>query len=123
MLLNNTGLPAGYQYLNANASPSTFNTPQLPAPYLITATKDPNIFYSWYASPHDIPQAEVEADVTKIIGRLRETTNSTITTAPEFLKFHSHTPFKLVADADAINEGFYKKLKQRKPLLYCHVNE
>ncbi|KAJ5698624.1 hypothetical protein N7462_000629 [Penicillium macrosclerotiorum] len=112
MLLKNTGLPAGYEYLNANASSSTFNTPQLPAPYLITATKDPNIFYSWYASPYDMTQAEVEADVTNIIRRLRKTTNSTVTTAPEIFKFHSHTPFKLVADADAITGGFYEKLKQ-----------
>ncbi|CAI7591617.1 unnamed protein product [Penicillium glandicola] len=122
MLLNNTGLPAGYEYLNANSSSSTFNTPQLPAPYLITATKDPNIFYSWYASPHDITQAEVEADVTDIIRRLRKTANSTVTTDPEFLEFHSHTPFKLVADADAITGGFYEKLKQRKSLLQYFEN-
>ncbi|KAL4898270.1 FAD/NAD(P)-binding domain-containing protein [Aspergillus ambiguus] len=112
MLLNNTGLPAGYQFLNANASTSSFNIPQLPAPYLITATKDPNIFYSWYASPYDVTREEVENDVTRIVSRLREITNSTVTSTPQFLEFHSHTPFKLVADADSITEGFYEKLKQ-----------
>jgi hypothetical protein len=114
MLLNNTGLPAGYEYMNANASTSTFNTPQLPAPYFISATADPDIFYSWYGSPYDITQAQVEADVTTILGRLRVATNSSVTTAPEFVKFKSHTPFKLVVDADAITGGFYQSLKQRK---------
>lgn len=114
MLLNNTGLPAGYEYVNANASTSTFNIPELPAPYLITATEDPGIFYAWYGSPHDITQAEVEADVTRVIETLRATTNSTITTPPEFIEFRSHTPFKLVVSAEEITDGFYQKLGKRK---------
>jgi hypothetical protein len=114
MLVKNTGLPAGYQFLNADASASTFNIPDLPAPYLVTATEDPGIFYSWYASPHPITQAEVKADVARVIGRLRATTNSTVTTAPEFIVFRSHSPFKLVVSAEEIAAGFYQRLKARK---------
>ncbi len=115
MLVNNTGLPSGFHYANANASTTTYNIPNLPAPYRVTDTRIPGLFYVWYGSPYDVTQADVEADVTKVIGRLRSNTNSTAAgTTPEFVEFRSHTPFKLVVSAEAISGGFYNRLEGRK---------
>jgi hypothetical protein len=114
MLVNNTGLPSRFQFANANASTSTFNIPNLPAPYQITETRIPGLFYVWYGSPRTITRAAVEADVTAVIKRLRTTTNSTVTTPPQFIRFDSHTPFKLVVGAKAITSGFYNRLEGRK---------
>ena len=118
MLVNNTGLPSGFHYANANISASTYHIPNLPAPYQVTETRIPGLFYVWYGSPYDITAAAVEADVTKVIGRLYATTKSTAasTTAPNFIRFRSHTPFKLVVLAETIREGFYNRLEGRKSL-------
>ncbi|KAK4122077.1 putative FAD dependent oxidoreductase [Parathielavia appendiculata] len=115
MLVNNTGLPSGFQFANAvNSSAGTFSIPNLPAPYQITGTRIPGLFYVWYGSPHDMTEAEVKADVTAVIKRLRHTFNSTVTTPPTFVEFRSNTPFKLVVPAQAVTGGFYQELKARK---------
>lgn len=111
MLVNNTGLPSGYQFANAVApSAGTFGIPSLPAPYHITSTRVPGLFYVWYASPRDTTEAAVKADVTAAINRLRPTVNSTVATPPNFVEFRSHSPFKLVVPAKALTGGFYQKL-------------
>ena len=114
MLLNNTGLPAGYRFANAISATDTYNIPPLPAPYQVTPTRINGLYYVWYGSPVDLTQAEVETDVTAVIRRLRSTTNSTVSTDPTFVEFKSHTPFKLVVSADAITGGFYDRLEGRK---------
>ena len=115
MLVNNTNLPSGFHYANANAKTSTYHIPNLPAPYQITNTRIPGMFFVWYGSPYDMTQAEVEADVSKVIGRLRSSVNPTAaSTIPNFVEFRNHTPFKLVVSADAISGGFYHKLEGRE---------
>lgn len=109
MLINNTGLPSGFSYDNANASTSTHNIPELPAPYMIAETTIPGVFYTWYGSPFSITRAEVVADVIAVIGRLSNSTNNTF--PPEIVEFRSHTPFKCVVSAEAIRDGFYARLK------------
>lgn len=114
MLINNTGLPAGYRFINAVADFTTdFNIPTLPAPYQVTESRVPGLFYVWYASPYVQTQAEVEAAVSEVVQRLQVTANgnSTTTHAPTFVEFRSHTPFKLVVSADVIEDGFYSKLE------------
>ncbi|GAB7350131.1 hypothetical protein MBLNU459_g0804t1 [Dothideomycetes sp. NU459] len=110
MLVNNTGLPANYHFSNANSSAATYNIPQLPAPYQITATKITDLFFVWYGSPKDLSQAQVKEDVGNVIERLRLTVNSTLDLPVQFVEFRSHTPFKLVVSADAIERGFYDQL-------------
>lgn len=51
LLVNNTGLPSGYRFRNANAE-TMANIPPLPAPYQVTETQIPGIFYIWYGSPY-----------------------------------------------------------------------
>lgn len=110
MLINNTGLPSGYQFVNADLSEKDFHIPETPGLYHVTETKITGLFYSWYAAPEDVSQAEVQSDVTRVIQRLRTLVNSTASTPPEFLRFKSHTPFKLAVPAEAIVDGFYDRL-------------
>lgn len=113
-LINNTGLPAAYHFSNANSSATTFNIPELPAPYQITATHDPGMFYVWYGSPNNVTESDVKDDITQVIERLRSTLNSSVSTPINFVEFRSHTPFKLVVTAEAIESGFYDSLYARK---------
>nr|UBX54548.1 NAD binding protein [Aspergillus sp.] len=109
MLVNNTGLPSGYRFRNADAS-TMANIPPLPAPYQVTESKVPGIFYVWYGSPYPIEEAAVKADVVEVIRRLRSTVNAKTTSVPEFVAFNSHTPFKLVVAAEDLRRGFYREL-------------
>jgi hypothetical protein len=110
MLVRNTGLPTGHKFLNADPSTIRFNIPQLPAPYQITETRVPGLFFVWYSAPKDMTQFEVQADVTTVIKRLQDTVDGATKAAPEFVRFNSHTPFKMVVSADSIVDGFYSDL-------------
>ncbi|KAF2204083.1 putative FAD dependent oxidoreductase [Delitschia confertaspora ATCC 74209] len=107
MLVKNTGLPSGFQFANANSAAETFHIPQLPAPYQITETRIPGLFYVWYGSPNRLTEAQVKSDVTTVIGRLTNGTEN----KPEFVEFRSHTPFKLVVSKENILGGFYDRLE------------
>jgi hypothetical protein len=123
MLVSSTGLPSGFNYVNADESASTYHIPTLPAAYSVTATRIPGLFYVWYGSPVQVSEGQVKADVITAIERLRHTTNSTATADPHFVEFKSHTPFKLVVSADAIRERFYDRLegcKSRKMVIVWH---
>lgn len=52
-------------------------------------------------------EAAVKADVVEVIGQLRSTVEVKTTSVPQVVAFNSHTPFKLVVDAEAIGGGFY----------------
>ncbi|KAF9693635.1 hypothetical protein EKO04_008562 [Ascochyta lentis] len=114
MLVSSTGLPPNTQFSNANESQVTYNIPQLPAAYQVTATRVAGLFYVWYGSPVRVTEAQVKADVSATIRRLRSisgnTTNS-VELEPQFVEFRSHTPFKLVVSADEIRGGFYDRLE------------
>jgi len=112
MLLTNTGLPSGFQLANAVSSNSTFNIPSLPAPYHITETRVKGLWYAWYGSPKVTTEAAVKADVSAVVNRLRVMMGSNVTTPVEFVRFKSHTPFKLVVGREAIEGGFYRKLDE-----------
>jgi hypothetical protein len=114
MLVSSTGLPDNTQFANANASSATYNIPQLPAAYQVTATKVPGLFYVWYGSPVPVTEKQVKADVTATIKRLRSTAgaaSSATAKEPVFVEFRSHTPFKLSVGAEEIKGGFYGRLE------------
>jgi hypothetical protein len=112
MLVNNTGLPSGYRFMNANSSTATHNIPGLPAPYQITESRIPGLWYVWYGSPILLIQDEVQADVVNIIMRLQKATasNGSPHPFPQFVEFRSHTPFKLEVSEEALQSGFYNQL-------------
>lgn len=111
MLVKNTGLPSGYRLMNANSSMATFNIPDLPAPYQITESRIPGLWYVWYGSPSPLSQDAVQADVTDIIIRLQQAMGTDpARPSPEFVEFRSHTPFKLEVSREALESGFYNRL-------------
>ncbi|KAL2705547.1 hypothetical protein AAEP93_000797 [Penicillium crustosum] len=75
----------------------------------IARTRIPEVFYVWYRSPSHMTQLAVEQAAIRAIQNLQKAQNFTITT-PSFIKFKSHTPFKLGASAQAIRDGFYRDL-------------
>lgn len=110
ILLNNTGLPTGYTWINANASVATYNIPELPALTQIFATRVPGLFFAWYRSPGDLTQEEVEADTIATIQTLQVAEGITATTVPDVVEFRSHTPYKLTVPAESLAGGFYSDL-------------
>lgn len=109
LLLNNTGLPSGVQWINANNSAATYHIPQQPSAAQITSTAIPGVVYVWYRSPTDMKQKHVEKATIEAIQKLQRAQNLPLTT-PHILKFKSHTPYKLSVSAESINDGFYSSL-------------
>ncbi|KAJ5464212.1 hypothetical protein N7475_007347 [Penicillium sp. IBT 31633x] len=109
MLVNNTGLPDGYEWINANDSPATYNIPQQPAASQIASTHIPGLFYVWYRSLYHVKRKEVERSAIQAIQNIQKAQNYTITN-PQIIKYKSHWPFKLTVSAQAINDGFYSDL-------------
>jgi hypothetical protein len=111
ILVNNTGLPSGYRFRNANAA-TLSNIPKLPGPYQITETNIPGLFYIWYGSPYALEEAAVKKDITAVIRRLQKAVGANGCPVPHFVEFKSHTPFKLVVSGDSIRHGFYRDLEE-----------
>ena len=109
LLLNNTGLPEGYEWINANDSSATYNIPKLPGASQIISTRIPGLFYAWYRSPVVLTQRQVEASTIQTIQKLQAAENLTATT-PSVVEYRSHTPYKLEVSAAAISNGFYDQL-------------
>ncbi|OQE38323.1 hypothetical protein PENCOP_c008G05616 [Penicillium coprophilum] len=109
LVLNNTGLPKGYQWINANDSPATYHIPQQPGASQITSTRIPGVFYVWYRSPSHMTRMAVEKAAIRAVQNLQMAHNLTIT-SPTIIKFESHTPFKLSVSVEAIRDGFYRDL-------------
>jgi hypothetical protein len=104
-IVNNTGLRPGTRYMNVGAE-TAYNIPELPGIYSITPSAVDGIYYFWYGGPEEVEEEQIRAEVTAVIRRL---TNSP-TQEPYFIEFSSHTPFKLVVDAETIQSGFHRRL-------------
>lgn len=109
LIFNNTGLPSGFTWINANSSTATYNIPETPADTQIIGSRVSDLFYAWYRSPADVAQTKVESDTIETVQKLQATYNLAVTT-PTILEFRSHTPYKLTVSPDAISNGFYDDL-------------
>lgn len=89
---------------------------KLPKVYFFNAIGYPGLIDVKYVSANPLPLEQVEADIINsaklasadISGNLNST-NSTKATF-EVAVLTAHSPFELYVDADAIREGYYKKL-------------
>ncbi|KAJ5780363.1 hypothetical protein N7457_005523 [Penicillium paradoxum] len=108
MLVNNTGLPDGHQWINGDSS-AMYNIPQQPAVELITSTRIPGMFYVWFRSSSRMARLAVEKAAIRAIQNIQSAQSFTVTT-PQIVKFKSHSPFKLEVSAQAIKDGFYSDL-------------
>ncbi|KAH8888023.1 FAD/NAD(P)-binding domain-containing protein [Thozetella sp. PMI_491] len=106
-LVNATGLlQTGFTYRNVKPG-AKYNLPDMPALYALMPSVVDGIWFYWYASPSEVPQESVEADVAGDIERLTGAPSSALS----FPAFSSHSPFKLEVSAQDIEDGFYNDLR------------
>ena len=111
-LFNNTGLPAGYSFVNVG-SDTLYNLPTLPGLYRISQTAVDGIFVFWYGSDSDdkLSDDQIRRDALATIKAVSDSvSNTTSLQEPELLAFASHTPFRPSVPASAIENGFWKEL-------------
>ena len=111
-LVKNTGLPAGYSFVNVGTD-TLYNLPTLPGLYLINPTVVDGIFVFWYGSDSDdeLSDDQVRKDALTTIKAVSDSiSSSTSRREPELLAFASHSPFRPSVPASAIKNGFWKEL-------------
>ncbi|KAE8379735.1 hypothetical protein BDV26DRAFT_291048 [Aspergillus bertholletiae] len=101
------GLPQGTQITN-RANNTNYQLPPLPAIYVINTTREPKLFSILYGSKEHMTEAKVKASMTRSVIQLR---NAGIPVEPpQFVGYSDHSPFLLTLPADAIRNGFYRRL-------------
>ncbi|KAI9929379.1 hypothetical protein MW887_000848 [Aspergillus wentii] len=108
-LVTGTGIAANTTLSNADTT-QPYNLMTLPGLYEIANTELPEIYQVEYGSTSPLPEEDVKSDILKSIRNLKRTGLANGTVDPRFVEFRSHTPYLLTVPADAIKEGFYKKL-------------
>ena len=111
-LVNNTGLPAGYSFVNVGTD-TPYSLPTLPGLYSINPTAVDGIFVFWYGSDSadELSDHQIRKDALTTIKAVSDSISSTNSERePELLAFASHTPFRPSVPASAIEDGFWKEL-------------
>ncbi|KAE8387134.1 hypothetical protein ETB97_001815 [Aspergillus alliaceus] len=101
------GIPEKIQFLN-RANDTLYQLPPMPAVYIISHTRSPNLTTILYGSKEHMTEEQVKSNMTRSVLQLR---NAGIPVqAPEFLRYSDHSPFLLTVPAEAIRNGFYRNL-------------
>ncbi len=119
-VLRNNVIPANVS-LEAIDPSQPYNIPTLPKVYSFNAIGYPGLIDVKYISTDLLPLEQVKANIINsaklatadLSGNLNSSSSSnTTTTRPTFevAVLTAHSPFELHVDADAIREGYYKKL-------------
>jgi hypothetical protein len=108
-IIKNTGIPDGIEARNFGAD-TPYNVPFLPGPYFVQGTDTKGLFTVKYCSPCEIGDTAAKANIIAAVERLKTGGAVATATTPEFVEFHSHSPFSVTVSVDAIKGGFYKKL-------------
>ncbi|KAH9895430.1 FAD/NAD(P)-binding domain-containing protein [Xylariomycetidae sp. FL2044] len=105
VLLNNTGLEAGYRYYNAEPEAGdTYHVPGLPVLQFIWATKDVDTYWAWYTSVDELPEATVRSSIVDDFKALAPGSD------PQIILFSNAGPSGIGVAADEIRGGFYRDL-------------
>ncbi|KAF2807364.1 flavin-containing superfamily amine oxidase-like protein [Mytilinidion resinicola] len=107
-IIKNTGIPDGIEVRNFGAD-TPYNVPFLPGPYFVQSTDTKGLFTVKYCTPAPIGDDNAKSAIIAAVQRLK-TAGTLNTTTPEFVIFHSHSPFESTVSVEAIKSGFYKKL-------------
>ncbi|KAA8649943.1 hypothetical protein EYZ11_001011 [Aspergillus tanneri] len=115
-LVTETGLPSGYQFFNTGDSNRTFRIPTLPALYNLNPTVVDGIFSTWYGGLKATSEADVKAEISASINRLRKALRRSNNTQDDnheirFLAYKSHTPMHFTVPTEDIGAGFYRELQ------------
>ncbi|KAF7720032.1 Beta-cyclopiazonate dehydrogenase [Penicillium ucsense] len=109
-LVKNTGLPGNFSSTSVGAN-TPYQIPELPGVYAVSATAIPGVFDVKYGSPTGLPDDFVRGEILSYLKKLQANGFAEkVPGEPEFVAYHSHTPFELTVGRDEIAGGFYKKL-------------
>lgn len=109
-LVRNTGLPSNFTSSSASANTS-FNVPQMPAVYSVSATAVNGVFDVKYGSQKILPDSYVQGEILSYIQKLHNNGfTGNFSGAANFLRFKSHVPFELTVSPSRIATGFYNDL-------------
>ncbi|MCJ1343173.1 hypothetical protein MMC31_001365 [Peltigera leucophlebia] len=114
-VLRNNVIPANLS-LEAIDPSRPYNIPNLPKVYSFNPTRNPGLTDVKYVSTNPLPLEQVKADIIKSaklsITDISGNVSSSNSTSAKFevTVLSAHSPFELHVDADAIREGYYKKL-------------
>ncbi|KAI0478558.1 FAD/NAD(P)-binding domain-containing protein [Xylariaceae sp. FL0804] len=105
VLLNNTGLAAGYRYYNARPSAgATYHVPGPPVLQFIWATRDADTYWAWYSAVDELPEHAVRSSILADFRALAPGSD------PEIILFSNAGPSGVGVTADEIRDGFYRDL-------------
>ena len=109
-LVKNIGLNETMSYVNG-AEDKPYSLPVLPALYGFSPVGViPGVWQTLYGSSvPTLTDDQVKAAIVTEIHRIQSSEGVPLT-EPEFLVFHSHTPFQLQVKPEAIKGGFYRDL-------------
>jgi hypothetical protein len=108
-LLRNSGIPPNTTVYNRGSN-TTYNIPNLPNIYSISASTIPGLQNIYYGSDTILPVDQVMNSIITTTQRIFP--NVTETAGPEFAVFSSHSPFMLTVPSNAIEKGFYRNLNK-----------
>lgn len=106
-VIRNSGIPDNLSLSNLDPE-APFDVPTLPSLYGVQAVGIPGLHSAYYGSAYEIPEEQVKENILNEIAKLSAGFPSQGT--PEFVAFGNHAPFQLEVSADAIRNGFYRKM-------------
>lgn len=108
-IVRHDGVPDNISVVNIGQD-TPWNLPTLPGILSTYPSGDPGLHEVKYSSPYELSNDAVKASIVAEFNQLRIGGAVASATTPEFVVFDSHTPFEYSVPADAIKNGFYKKL-------------
>lgn len=113
-VLRNNVIPGNYSLQGIDPS-QPYNIPKLPRVYSFYPTGYPGLTNVKYISTEPLPLEQVEADIINSITLSTADHAGNLDSNSSNPKFEvailsAHSPFELRVDADAIREGYYRKL-------------
>ncbi|MCJ1402926.1 hypothetical protein MMC11_006147 [Xylographa trunciseda] len=104
-LVNNTGLTAGSNYINAGAN-TLYHIPNQPSVAHFMPTAAAGIYSFCYTAGSAASRATVQQAVTSVVSELTGTSSS-----PQIVALADHLPYNLGVSSSATSIGFYNQLK------------
>ncbi|KAJ7025906.1 hypothetical protein C8F04DRAFT_126065 [Mycena alexandri] len=109
MVIAGTGIPDNL-FISAVDFAAPDAIPAQPGLYGVGSGVD-GLALGYFGSAHYMSDAQVKAATVAALGRLARANGwGNGTFAPVFVAFHSHAPFLLTVDVEAVRTGFYRRL-------------
>ncbi|TID22046.1 flavin-containing superfamily amine oxidase [Venturia nashicola] len=109
-IVRNSGIPDNVQ-LQPLALTAPFGIPTMPILYVIQPSGIPGLHQVYFGSSNEMSDEQVKSSILSTIAKVVAGAKYPPAPGPvEFVAFENHKPFTLAVSADAIKNGFYRKL-------------